>query len=60
MSRDVVNCESVPDFSSDFCAEEVRQWLETMDVQVVHHQMDRPGFGIPKGQLKNDLGTLEA
>ena len=60
VSGRVVNGEPIPDFAADLRAEQVRQWLETMDVQIVHDQMDGFGLGILQGQFKNHLRKLEA
>lgn len=60
MSGCVVNGEAVPDFCGHLVAEDVAQRLATVDVQVVHYQVD--GFGSRVGQRQTDcdLGELKA
>jgi len=45
----VMNGESVPDLAADLRAEQVRQRLAAMDVQVVHHEVDGVSLWIPIG-----------
>ena len=51
----VVNGESIPDFAADLLAEQVRQRLAPMDVQVVHDEMDRVGVRILDCQIDQYL-----
>ena len=41
MSGRVVSGEPIPDLCGHFRAERIRQGLPAMDVEVVHHQVDR-------------------
>ena len=52
----VVNAESAPNFAANLRTEQVRQRFAPMDIQVVHHQMDRFGLGIlAEANSKTDM-----
>ena len=52
--------EAIPDFCGHFRAEDIRQGLPAMDVEVVHYQVDRFRFRIRQRQGDGHLGELEA
>ena len=52
--------EAIPDFCGHFRAEEIRQGLPAMDVEVVHYQVDGFRFRVLHGQLADHLGELES
>ena len=58
MGRRVVDRESIPDFPADVFAEQIRQRLTAMDIQIVQNQMDRICFRICHRQVKDNLGEL--
>ena len=55
----VVDGEAVPEFIGHFRAVEIAQGLAPVAVEVVHHQVDRFGFGVFQGQVKEDLREFE-
>jgi len=57
--RRVVHGEPVPDLAADFGTIEIGQRFAAMDVEVVHHQVHRPGLRILHGQVEGYLGKLE-
>ena len=59
VSRRVVVGESVPDLGTNFMTEQVGQSSTSMDVQVIHNQMDGFGFRILKGRFGKDLLELD-
>jgi hypothetical protein len=45
----VVDREAVPYFAADLLPVEIRQGLDAMDIQVIHHKVDGPGLRILNG-----------
>ena len=60
MGRRVMQGKSVPDLCADLGAESVGQRLATVDVQVVHHQVDGCGVRILERQIASHPGELES
>ena len=52
--------EAIPDFCGHFRAEDIRQRLPAMDVEVVHYQVDRFRFRVCHRQGDGNLSELEA
>ena len=59
MGRSVMDSESPPDFSGHFGSEHVRQRLLAMDIEIVHHQVNRLGARVCQGQANRYLSELE-
>ena len=59
MFRGVVNGEPIPDLAANLCAENVRQGLAAVDIQVVYYQMNGLGFRILQGQVEGYLCELK-
>ena len=51
--------EAIPDFRGHFRAEDIRQRLAAMDVEIVHHQVDRFRFRVYHFQGDGDLSELK-
>ena len=51
--------ESAPYVPADFFAEQIRQRLTAMDVEVIHNEMDRVGVGVLHRQIEGYLSELD-
>ncbi len=60
VGRRVMDGEAVPDLRGHLIAENVRQALSSMDVEIVHHQVNRFGVRIGERQIEDYLGEFEA
>src|SRR5208283_5881356 len=55
----VVDCEATPDLCRHFHTEDVAQRLSSMDVQIVHEEVDGLGRGVFQRQTDGNLGKLK-
>jgi hypothetical protein len=53
-----VDREAALHFSADLVAEQVGQGFTTVDVEIVHNQMDSSGGGILEGKFDSNFGEL--
>jgi len=54
----VVDCETLPDFGAKLGAQEVGQRLATMNIEIVHYQVDGFGLHVLQGDLEGHLGKF--
>jgi len=56
----VMDGETIPDFGAKLDAQEVGQRLATMNIEIVHYQMDGFGLHVLQGDLEGYLGELHS
>ena len=59
VGRGIVNRESVPDFIANLRSEDVRQRLATVDVEVIHDQVNGLCLRVLHGQIASNLCELK-
>ena len=59
MGGRVVDRESAPYFPADFFAEQIRQRLTAMEVEIIHNEMDCVGVGVLQRQVEGCLSELD-